>query len=169
MAQDPLITSFFDQLGDHVADYGEGHDERQRKRPGRRRKQKDGQPEVDPASGTQVIPDGENRVGAVRIEKHLPFLKELLTFVLNNKPGGWITPQEGVQVFLPETFAPVFKLQQGSWSLDLAQSAIKLQIRKKILGMTISYPTALQGIKVTAAGIAVALDNCPDLLVSHVE
>lgn len=168
MAETRLITSFFDQLGDHIADYGEGIDEKGKRARGRRRK-KDREHEIDLKPNEIAVPDGENRVSAIRIQKNLPLLKELVAFVLNNKPGGWITPQDGVQVFLPTEFKPVFKLVQGNWSLDLAGSPVELKVKKAVLGMTISYPTALLGLTIAAAGVAINLRKCPDLLLSHVD
>lgn len=164
------LDSFFDQLGDHVADYGEGQDQSGKRRDGRRRRKKDDDVEINPHLDQLVVPPSpDKQFGAVRIEKNLPLLKELVAFVLNNKPGGWITPREGVQIFLPASFSPRFILVQGDWKVDLLTSPVELKVRKSILGATISYPTALTGISITAAGVAVQLKNCPDLLISHAE
>ncbi len=166
MADTPLITGFFDQLGDHVADYGEGSDDEHKRRAGRRRRRHEEQGEVDPQPGAIAIPDADNRVGAIRIEKDMPILKELLAFVLNNKPGGWITPVEGVQVFLPTSFQPRLVLQQGNWVLDVSTTPVEVKVKKSVLGLVITYPTGLTGLAITPAGISVQLRNCPDLLVS---
>lgn len=168
MADFALLGPLFDQIGDHVADFGEGVDDSGKKQRGRRRK-RDKETDVELKPGQEVVPDTNGRVGAIRIQKHLPLLKELTAFVLNNPVNAWVTVKDGIQLFLPTTFNPSLRVQQGQWVMDISKTPIKLKIKKTILGMTISYPTGLLGVSLTAAGLAVQLDNCPDLLISHTE